>query len=297
MNSLLKAHLILLITAIIGGFNYSISKIVMPAYVQPSAIILLRGFSSILFFWLIHALFIKEKIRKKKDFVDLFLCALFGITTNQILFYEGLNLTAPINAALLQCSVPVFVMLISAYMIKEKITAIKIAGLILSASGAVLLLMNSGKGQLSSGHTGDIMMILNAASYALFLVMVKPLTEKYNPFTVVKWIFLIGTILSLPFGYQQLTVVQWEKLPVHVWWALGFIVVFATLITYYLNVGVLRYVNASIAGIYVYLIPVFASIIAVALGQDNITWEKVGYSVLIFGGVYFVSKRNKTEEA
>lgn len=291
MNSPLKSHLILLTTAMIGGFNYSISKIVMPFYIQPSAIILIRGFSSIIFFWFIHLFFIREKISDKKDFIQLFLCSLFGITINQILFYEGLNLTAPINAALLQCSVPVFVILISAYMIKEKITWIKTTGLIIAAAGAVLLLMHSSRSQLSSSHAGDIMMILNAASYALFLVMVKPLTEKYDPFTVVKWIFLIGTIMSLPFGYHQLIIVKWEALPAHVWLSLGFIVIFATLITYYLNIGVLRFVNPSIAGIYVYLIPVFASVIAIALNQDKLTYEKAGYSLLIFGGVYLVSRK------
>jgi drug/metabolite transporter (DMT)-like permease len=292
MKGLLKAHLTLFTTALIGGFNYSISKIVMPDFVQPSAIIIIRGISSILFFWLMHALFVREKIIDKRDYFKIWLCSLFGITANQLLFYEGLNLTSPINASLLQCGVPVFVMILSAIMIKEKMNFLKIFGLILGATGAILLLMNSKKDALTQTHIGDIMIIFNAASYAVFLVLVKPLSEKYDPITVMKWVFLFGTIMAIPFGYYQLTEVNWNSMPSYVWLSLGFIVVFATIITYYLNVKVLRFVNPSVAGIYVYLVPVFASIIAVTMKQDIITLEKVAYSLLIFTGVFLVSRKS-----
>lgn len=293
MKGLLKAHLILLTTAIIGGLNFSISKIVMPDFVQPSAIIILRGASAIIFFWFIHALFIREKIRDKGDYKKLWVCALFGITANQLLFYEGLNLTSPINASLLQCGVPVFVMILSAFMIHEKITWVKIVGLILGATGAVLLLIDSSKNQISESHIGDVMVLLNAACYAVFLVLVKPLSEKYNPFTVMKWVFLFGTIMALPFGYNQLMQISWSTMPSFAWLSLGFIILFATIINYYLNVGVLRFVHPSVAGIYIYMVPVFATIVAVMLNQDTVTLEKVAYSVLILGGVYLVSRKKK----
>lgn len=296
MNGLLKAHLILLLTALIGGFNYSISKIVMPGFVQPSAIILIRGAAAILFFWTIHFIFIREKISGKKDFLKLWACALFGITANQILFYEGLNLTTPINASLLQCGVPVFVMLFASWTLKERLTALKITGLLLGSSGAVLLLLHSGRGTVAGAHWGDIMILLNALSYGAFLVMVKPLTEKYDPFTVVKWVFLFGTVMSIPFGFNQLMQVRWDTLPDYVWLSLGYIVLLSTILNYYLNIGVLRYVNPSVAGIYVYLQPVFTSIIAVVWGKDEITMEKGIYSLLIFGGVYLVSRKPKTKK-
>jgi drug/metabolite transporter (DMT)-like permease len=291
MNPLVKAHLILLTTALIGGFHYSVSKSVMPDYIHPSAIIVFRGIAAIIFFWLIHALFIKEKIRDAKDYFKLWSCALFGITTNQLLFFNGLNLTSPINAAVLQCGVPIFVVILSAVMIKEKMSSLKIFGLITGATGAVLLLINTNKAQITGTHIGDIMIILNAASYAVFLIMVKPLTEKYDPFTVVKWVFLFGTIMAAPFGYRQFIEITWSSLPFNAWMSIGFIIIFATFVNYYLNIGVLRYVNPSVAGIYVYLVPVFATIIAIVMKQDSLTVEKFVYSLLIFGGVYLVSKK------
>jgi drug/metabolite transporter (DMT)-like permease len=297
MNNLWKAHSILLLTALIGAFNYSISKIVMPDYVRPSAIILIRGGCSIIFFWMIHFIFIREKITDKNDYLKLLLCAVFGITANQILFYEGLNLTTPINASLLQCGVPLFVIIVAAITLKEKITLLKIAGLVLGATGAVLLLIHSSNSRVTGTHAGDVMVLLNALSYGIFLVLVKPLTEKYDPFTVVKWVFLFGTIMSIPFGYNQLQQVQWNTIPTHVWLSLGYIVLFATIINYYLNVGVLRYVNTSVAGIYIYLQPVFTGIIAISWGKDMLSWEKLIYSLLIFGGVYLVSFKAKNEKS
>jgi drug/metabolite transporter (DMT)-like permease len=287
-----KAHATLFATTIIGGLNYSISKLVMPDYFQPAAIIIIRGLSAILFFWLIHLFFIKEKVETLKDYLRLLICAFFGITANQIFFYEGLNLTSPINASLLQCAVPIFVVLISAFIIKEKITPFKIAGLILGATGAVLLLLHSQKSSISQSYTGDIMIILNGACYAVFLVLIKPLSEKYDAFTVMKWVFLFGTIMNLPYGYNEVLEVNWNTLPLFSWLSLIFIVLFATIINYSLNVGVLRYVNASVAGIYIYLIPVVTSIVAVSLNQDEVTWTKVGYSLLIFAGVFLVSKKS-----
>lgn len=135
------------------------------------------------------------------------------------------------------------------------------------------------------------MVMFNAISYAIFLVLVRPLTHKYDPMTVVKWVFLFGTILCIPFGYNQLVQVNWTAIPQYVLLSLVFIILFATIINYYLNVGVLRYVPTSVAGIYIYLQPVIASIVAISMGKDTFSYEKLAYSVLIFGGVYLVSKK------
>lgn len=295
MKGQLKAHLVLLLTTIIGGFNFSIPKLIMPQFVQPAALIIIRGISGVVFFWLVH-LFVRENIKEKKDYYKLFICSLFGIAGNQLLFYSGLNLTTPINASLLQCAIPVFVLMLSVTMAREKITILKLSGLMIGATGAILLLIDSSKSQVTSSHIGDLLVILNSASYAVFLVLVKPLSEKYNPFTIMKWLFLFGTLITLPFGYNQLQEVRWDSLPSFVWLCLGYIVLFATIANYYLNVGVLRFVNPSIAGIYMYLVPVFATLVAVFLDQDEVTVPKLGYSLLILFGVYMVSKKSDSKK-
>jgi len=293
MNSIVKSHLYLLLTTLIGSLNYSIAKSIMPEFVGPSAIIIIRGIAATSFFWGIEAFLVKDSIKDKKDLLRLFLAGVFGISLNQVLFYEGLNLTTPINASLLQCGVPIFVMVIAFILAREKVTWIKILGLLLGGSGGCLLLLYSSKTSVEGFHWGDIMVTLNALSYAIFLVMVQPLTEKYDPFTVVKWVFLFGTCLNIPFGYSQFIEVDWNAIPLFGYFCLAYIVIFATIVNYYLNVGVLRYVNPSVAGMYIYLTPIFTSIIAIGWGKDVLTLEKLACSFLILGGVYLVSRKER----
>jgi drug/metabolite transporter (DMT)-like permease len=286
-----KAHSILLFTALIAGFNYSISKIIMPEFVLPAAIVVIRGISASIFFWTIYLLLSREKIDYKKDLLRIFLCAFTGIACNQLLFFEGLNLTTPINASLLQCGVPVFVLVISATMIREKITPVKILGVILGASGAVLLLMSSALKSAGAHYLGDLLIIINALSYAFFLVLIKPLMAKYDGLTIAAWVFGLGTMMTFPFGYQDILRIQWQSTPAYALWSLAFIVVFSTIIAYYLNITVMKFVNPSVAGIYIYVQLVFTTLIAVWFGKDYLTIEKTLYSLLIFGGVYLVSVR------
>jgi drug/metabolite transporter (DMT)-like permease len=287
----IKVHGILLFTALIAGINYSVSKVVMPEFVGPAAIIVIRGMSASIIFCILYLVFLREKIDYKKDFIRILLCAFFGIACNQLLFYEGLNLTTPINASLLQCSVPAFVLIISAIVIREKITILKVFGIFLGASGAVLLLVSTARQTAHLHYLGDLMIIFNAMSYALFLVLIKPLMLKYNGLTIVAWVFSLGTMMTFPFGYNELMAIQWQAMPGYALLSLAFIVIFSTIIAYYLNVTVLKFVNPSIAGIYVYLQPVLTTLVAVWFGKDHLTIEKILYSAVIFAGVYLVSVR------
>jgi drug/metabolite transporter (DMT)-like permease len=263
----------------------------MPEFILPAAIVVIRGIAASIFFWTIYLSFSREKIDFKKDFLRIFLCALTGIACNQLLFFEGLNLTTPINASLLQCGVPVFVLAISAVMIREKFTAIKILGIFLGALGAVLLLMSSALRSAGGYYVGDLMIITNALSYAFFLVLIKPLMAKYNGLTIAAWVFGLGTMMTFPFGYQDILKIQWLSTPAYALWSLVFILVFSTIIAYYLNITVMKFVNPSVAGIYIYIQMVFTTLIAVWLGKDYLTLEKTLYSLVIFAGVYLVSVR------
>ncbi|WMJ75036.1 DMT family transporter [Cytophagaceae bacterium ABcell3] len=289
MNDLFKAHALLIASTLIAGFNLTLSKFVMPEYIQPSAIIVIRVLTSAIFFGLLHHIFIKEPIAFK-DIKKIFPCALFGIAINQLLFFEGLNLTAPINAALMMTTAPVLVLLISSYMLKERITLPKALGILLAATGAILLLLQSGTatGEL---FKGDLFVLINAASWAVFLVIAKPLLQQYHAITIIKWMFYLGFFMVLPFGVKDVGAINWGVIPTHALLSLGFIVLFATIGAYYLNVGVLRYVNPSVAGTYIYFQPVVASLIAVSFNQDTFTNEKILYSSLIVTGVYMVSHK------
>lgn len=288
MKTSLKAHLMLFSTAAIAGLNYTISKLVMPDYVKPLAIVVSRGIVSIIFFSLIHFFFVKESI-KRKDFGRIFLTAVFGIVLNQMIFYEGLNLTTPINASLMMTGTPFIVLLISFVVLKEELTIYKVMGVILGTLGTLLLLFSSGSSALGGLFIGDLFILINAMSWAGFLVTVKPLLKEYNPFTILKWIFFLGFFMILPFGYTDFVSTDWGKLTTEVWWAFAFIIVVATLVAYYLNSAVMKYVDASVSGSYIYLQPFLAGAVAIAWGKDTFSFEKFIYLIIMLSGVYLIS--------
>lgn len=222
------------------------------------------------------------------------LCGFLGVSANQLLFFSGLNLTTPINASLLQTLIPVMVLLIAGFMVNEKITWKKTMGVITGIFGAGLLITNKGKVNFGNEQfTGDLMIILNSAFYALYLVLAKPLMQKYSASTVIKWVFLFGMIVVVPFTWKDFFAVDWENLPAAAWLAIIYVVVFTTFLAYLLNTWALKYVETSVVGIYSYLQPLFATAIAVYLGQDTFTVEKALYSFLIFVGVYLVTRPRK----
>ncbi len=278
----------LLSTALIGGFNYTISKILMPEYAKPMAIVVARGIITILIFGLIHYFFIKESIHKK-DYGRLFLVSLLGVVINQLSFYEGLNLTKPINASLIMTITPLFVLLLSISLKKEKFTLLKLIGIIIGLIGSILLLINSGYSNLNGLFIGDLLVLANAICWACYLVTVKPLVQKYHPITILLWMFSIGFLFILPIGFEDFTSTEWRLFTTSTWFAFGFVILFATLISYFLNTFVLKYVNPSTAGSYSYLQPVIASAIAIYWGADVFSIEKLSYLILILSGVYIVS--------
>lgn len=297
MSKNLQAHLALFAVALIYGSNYSIAKEVMPAYIQPAGLILLRGASGTILFWILHSLFIKEKV-ERKDFKKLILCAAFGVTINQMCFFVGLNWTTPINASLIMILVPMLVLIVSAVLLGERMSLRKIIGISIGCFGAGLLIAYGQNIEFSSnGLIGDLFILINATSYAIYLVIVKPLMEKYHPLTVVKWIFTFGVIAMIPFGWNDLLAVEWSTIPPMIWLAIAFIIVCVTLMTFLFNGFALGIVHPSIVSIYIYLQPLVATIIALSLGKDQLSQEKILAAGLIFLGVFLVSRPSvKTQE-
>ncbi len=293
-----KVHSALLLANLIYGANYGIAKAVMPQYIEPFGFIFSRVFFGTILFWLFNlSIRNKEKV-SRKDMPLLALCGLLGVAANQLLFFSGLNLTTPINASVIQTLVPVMVLLIAAVLINEKITWRKTLGVILGLTGAGLLITN--KEELSfrnEAFTGDMLIILNSASYAAYLVLAKPLMAKYKAQTVIKWVFFFAMLVVVPFTFREFMEVDWAHIPAEAWLAIIYVVVFTTFIAYLLNTWALHHVNSSVVGIYAYLQPLFASIMAISLGQDNFTLEKGLYSLFIFAGVYLVSRGGRTKKS
>lgn len=291
MSSNWKAHLALFGASLIYGLNYTLAKDVMPDYVQPLGFIVLRVVGALVLFWALHSSVSKERIARK-DFVRLFFCGLFGVAGNQLFFFAGLNLTTPINAAIIMTSNPVVVLVISAIILRERISWLKMGGIGLGLIGALILILSkdhSGFG--TDTRLGDLFILINSISYGTYLVVVKPLMRKYEPLTVIKWVFTFGVLIVLPIGFPQFNEIEWSTLPSHIWWGIGYVVICTTFLAYLFNIYALKKVNPSVVSIYIYLQPLLSAMFALWRGVDTIDLTKIVSTALIFGGVYLVSRK------
>jgi drug/metabolite transporter (DMT)-like permease len=285
----ISAHLALLGTNIIYGANYSIAKAVMPEYVKPFGFIVLRGIGAVLLFWFFHALLKRERI-ERQDIPKLLAGAFFGIAANQLLFFKGLSITTPINAAIIMTSTPILVLVAASLILKEKVTASKVTGIVAGIVGALLIIL-MGKDFSFGSETmpGDLMVFINASLFGIYLVMIKPLMKKYHPLTVNKWVFFFGLLMSLPFGWSEALEIDWANMPFNILGGVIFVVVGLSFFAYLFNSYALTKVSPSTVSIYIYSQPVFATAIAIGLGNDSLSALKVIAALLIFGGVYLVS--------
>jgi len=288
MSRKLIAHVLLFLVNLFYGANFIVSKTVMPAYIQPQAFIFIRVSITVVLFLILDFFWINEKVNPK-DFLLLALCALFGVVINQELFYAGLNITTPINGALIMIMTPIIVMIGSFFTGHESLTWQKILGLILGTAGAIIIISGKGLNFSSKTALGDFFILLNATSYAIYLVIVRPLMKKYHPMTVIKWIFLFGLVPVLFLGKAQFQEIQWHTFTNYTWAAVFFVVFCTTFCAYLFNVLALREVHSSIVGAYIYLQPILATIIASIVGKDALPIEKIISAILIFSGVYLVS--------
>ena len=290
------AHAAILGANIIYGLNYSIAKDVMPEFIQPFGFIFCRVSGALLLFWMFAQFAEKEKV-SERDLALMAVCGAFGVASNQLMFFYGLNLTSPINAAIILTCNQILVLLISAVVIRERITSRKIIGIGLGLTGAVGLILFKGLSALSSdGFIGDLFVFLNATSYAIYLVLVKPLMQKYKPMTVIKWVFLFGFIYVLPFGWTQFQEIEWATFTTNIWWAFGFVVVGTTFLAYLFNIFGLKELSPSVVSIYIYSQPLIASIMAIALQKDELSIEKILAALFIFSGVYLVSTKKSVKK-
>ena len=288
INNILP-HLALFLVNLIYALNYSIAKDVMPDYIGPSGFILLRVIGGSLLFFLTYIFFIKENV-ELKDIVRLLFCGLFGVAINQLFFFEGLNLTTPINAAIIMTVSPILVIIFSAIIIKEKITIRKLLGIFLGIVGAATLILKSGSISIDNAFfVGNILIFINATSYSIYLVLVKTLMTKYNPITVMLYVFSFGLIFVLPFGLNELLEVNTQSFSKIIYLKVAFVVICTTFLAYLFNAFALKTLNPSVVSTYIYLQPVLASVVAIFLKSDSLDFIKILSALFIFSAVYLVS--------
>lgn len=288
----LKVHGALLVVALIYGATYSIAKVVMPNWIEPFAFILIRVTAGATVFMIVWRFTAFEKIRSKKDYFRLLLCGIFGVAANQLFFFKGLSLTTTISASVLMVSNPVIVIILSYFFLKKKITWQNLLGIFLGSVGAIMLISRGEMSLESKSFVGDFFILLNSFSFAIYLILVKPLMNKYNALTVIGWVFLFGALFVIPFGMEEILRVEWGQIPAFVWLSITFVVLFTTIVAYFLNVWSLKFVNPTVVSYYIYLQPLFATLIALLFLKENHGPEMILFALMIFAGVYLVGKKS-----
>jgi drug/metabolite transporter (DMT)-like permease len=290
----IKSHIALTLVAIFYGLNYLIAKDVMPNYIGAFGFIVVRIIGASILFWAL-GFFVKEKVAKE-DFPRLVLSALFGVGINMMMFFKGLSYTTPINASIIMVSNPIIVLVIASIILKEKITKRKLVGIVIGAVGAISLIAYGKEVSLSGENVklGNLMILINAASYALYLVIVKPLMQKYHPITISKWVFFFGFFIVIPFGYTEFIEISWKTMPLEMLLRVAYVIMFTSFFAYLLNIYALKTINASTVSFYIYLQPLIATGASIYLGKETLMLHEILSAATIFFGVYLVNTKSKT---
>ncbi|MBO6605528.1 DMT family transporter [Psychroserpens sp.] len=294
MNRQKYALIALFMVQLLYGLNYTFAKVVInDNFIKPFSFVLLRVGGAAILFWL-FGLFYKQERIELKDYVTLFFAAVFGVATNMLLFLKGLELTSPIHASVIMTITPIIILILSSFFLSEKITRLKVLGVFLGFLGGILLTILGKSTRVGDNvPLGNTLIFINAISYSIYIIIIKKLTAKYHPFTFIKWLFLFGFFLVLPFGYQETLEIDWQSFTPYAWFSVLFVVIGATFGTYILNPLALRSLKASTVGVFIYLQPVIAGIFAIMMGVDAVSPVKIAAMLLIFAGVYLVTKKPK----
>lgn len=294
MNTTTKAHLAVLGTNLFFAANFTLVKMIAPGLIGALGLNVYRAGLSLLLFWAAWLVGRVPARIERRHWGRFLLSALTGVALNQMLFLKGLTLTSTVHASLLMLTTPLLITVFALWVLKERLTGLKALGLALGIGGAALLIL----GKESSAHAtnyllGDTLILVNAISYSVYFILVKPLMEHYSPLHVIRWVFTLGFLMILPFGWAQAVAVDFSAWQVQHLVALAGVVITGTFLAYYFNTYGISHLGAATTGAYIYTQPVFAVIIAALVLGEVLSWQKALAAALIFAGVYLVNTRSR----
>lgn len=291
MNENTKARIGVLLANFFFGTSVIAVKHITPSLLPPFALTAVRIVVTMLLFWSMYAIRPVKMGITKKDFIRLFFCALLGITMNQTFTMLGFSLTSPIHASLLLLTTPITITLLAAWFLKESLNRFKITGLLFGISGGALLVFSKDLSSTAGDQQslGDLLVVMSAVSYSIYVITIKPLMSKYNAIHILQWVFLFGTFFSLPIGWNALSTVQWSAFDGWSWFALAYCIFGATFLAYqFMNYGIKK-LGASITGSYIYTQPFFATVASMIILHETLSLPKIAAAVLIMTGVFLTN--------
>jgi drug/metabolite transporter (DMT)-like permease len=291
-----RAHLSMLGATVLFGANYWIAKGLMPDHLLPMQIIFLRVLGTFVIAWLMQVSIKELRVIKidRADYPRLILSSLLGVAVNQMMFFTGLNHTTPVDAAIINSASPILVLVFAAWVLKERISLSRLYGIMLGLAGALMLILFGNPISPGQGHfTGNLFIAGNTACWGLYLVVSKPLMVKYNPLVMMKWIFMIGFAGVFPFTIKQGLEIRFSSFDSYTWFAILYIILGTTFLAYFFITYSLKRLSSSVVAYYTYLQPVLVAVMGILLFAGKISWVKIASALLVFAGIYFVTKKQK----
>lgn len=288
----ITGHIACFVAYAIFGFNIIVCKDLTSGHlISPIAIFCLRAIGASFLFWLISIFLPKETI-DRKDYLKIFGASMLGFFTCQITFLIGISHITPMDCSIMTALSPVYTMILAAFFLKEPITFKKAGGVAVSFAGVIYLILSRTTcgGAAQTTPLGIVMIIFNVLSFSMYLAIFKPLIKKYSVVTFMKWIFLYALLVSLPFAGQEIFTLDWSSIPRIQLVELAYLIVCATFISYFLIPVGQRRIRPTLVSMYSYVQPIIAIAVSICVGMDVLTWQKVFAAVMVFGGVFIVSK-------
>lgn len=291
-KSILVGHLACATTYIIFGINIVTCRdIAREGGLSPMVLFTMRALVAGALFWIV-SLFRPEKV-ERGDLLKIAGAGVLGIFLPQVTFLYAITMTTPVDLSVVGTITPILTMFAAALFLKEPITWKKAIGVAVSFGGVVWLIMQSvsmGGGASATKPMGIMLCIANCTVFALYLGTCRPLTEKYSSVTMMKWMFLVSFLLSLPFTMPHLPGTDFAAVSTKVWLEVGFLIIFATFVAYFLIPVGQKRIRPTLVSMYGYLQPIIATSAAIATGMDTLTVTKVAAALLVFTGVYVVNQ-------
>lgn len=291
-NNKIQAHAAIFFANVIFGLGVPVTKILLEDWVSPMTYMVVRCLGAAIIFWIIAA-FMKSEHVERHDLLVIMVGGLMGVVVSQTLTAWALNYTSPVYFSLIATLTPVAVMLMAALFIGERITGLKFLGVLLGIGGAVLMVvMGQTSGSGSNDLLGITLAILSVLTWAIYMIITRKVAQKYTPVTQMKYVFLISAVVTVPLAWPELSAQPLFSAETFGWdgaLEMGFIVLGATVLGYFLIPFAMKSLSATTVSIYTNLQPMVASFVAIFIGQDRLTWDKPVAAILVLLSAYIVT--------
>lgn len=289
----ISGHIACFTAYAIFGVNIIVCKDLTSGHlISPIGIFTLRSLGAGLMFWILSLFLPAEKV-EKKDYLKILAAAFLGYFVTQLTFLVAIPDVTPMHCSIISSMSPIYTMFIAAVVLKEPLSWKKAGGVALSLCGILFLIFNNASGTSGASESklsGIFLMFLNSLSFSLYLGIFKPVIAKYSVVTFMKWIFLFSALMSLPLSLREVVSLEWTKIPSVQMWELGFLIVFATFVSYFLIPFGQKRIRPTLVSMYSYIQPIIATIISIILCMDILTWQKLMAALMVFAGVFIVSR-------